>query len=281
MEWFEAAKQKLAERVFNSTEAVEAPIEDDVEVWLPMRPYRLKLKHRILSELGELSHYILSTMYEYDFDLSSIYKTTGLTTQQLDPVIRRLKGLGFIELNSGDESNGFLKDEGKQVASYLSIGIHNYELDVHIDQNYGSRNKKWFICKSTDSVLSDIPDDGIKIPLPKRTSRDFNEDRFLQAQRLSSYASQKISTLIPEYNHIFDESDDPWGKEWEFTLSKSEGYLVKGIRALIPLKKFEITQNNKVNDKYPDKTLKLYTPVLKLTTTFSVPLGVLWEEVDA
>lgn len=271
-----ASKDEPTEKLFDvdSTSEVDAA---EVEVWLPMKPYKLTLKHRILSELGELSHFILTAMYEYELNLDAIYKTTGLTIQQLDPVIHRLQGLGFMS----NEINGSLTSEGRRVSSYLHSHLHNLELDVHIDQNYRSRDSKWLVLNSADPVLEVMPKNGIEIPLPYSFSRDFKEDRFLQAQRLSKDASQKISPLIPEHVQNFDESGSLWGKEWEFTLSKGEDDSTKAVRTSIPLKQYQGFQRSvDASNRSKGKGLKIYTSVLKLTTSFLIPSGAPWKDVN-
>jgi hypothetical protein len=104
-----------------------------VEVLLPLKLYEMTIKHRVLAELGELSHFILSVMSKHELTIYDIEEVTGLSEMQINPVVDRLKALDLIGNAEGDLSNS-----GKRIA-YILGNIHNKQLPLYIDQNISVR----------------------------------------------------------------------------------------------------------------------------------------------
>ncbi|BCV53263.1 hypothetical protein [Shewanella algae] len=144
-----------------------------------MKKYEMKIKHRVLSELGELSYFILNAMAKYSLSVTDIEEVTGLSQTQFEPVIRRLKALQFI-----NDKDGILEEKGRRIAFILE-NIHDKAITMFIDQNYTLHDCDWFIALD-ENHLSDIATEDIKVPLPRGVRRNSLEDCFRQSQRFEN-----------------------------------------------------------------------------------------------
>jgi hypothetical protein len=103
-----------------------------LKAWIPLRCYRITLRHKLLSQLGKLSHFILFVLNENLVNFDQLYQVTNLTALQLVPLISRLEGLGLIE-------NKSLSSKGKRLAKMLSE-LHDQPKAVWLDAHYDARN---------------------------------------------------------------------------------------------------------------------------------------------
>jgi len=239
-----------------------------VEVWLPLKSYKLKVKHRVLAELGELSHFIINAMSNHKLSIIEIYNVTGLTENQLKPIIVRLQGLNLIDKDLN------LTEQGDKLASILT-NLHDKEFDIHMDQNYASHRNVWFMTSNNSDCLQEIPPTAIKVKYPGKVRYDFIEDCFLQTQRFQKNSSQYLCDLIPDFKSLYESTTDRWGLEWDISFRSNRSEKNYGLEIDIPLKRH--TNNAKPIDDKRFNSLRLYTPVLKLTTSFTLPSGFRWK----
>jgi len=241
--------------------------ETSVEVWLPLKSYKLQIKHRILTELGELSHFVLNSMNKYELTVESIYKVTGLSENQLKPVIERLQGLKFI-----DQAQQ-LTEIGKKIA-YVLVHLHDKEIEIYMDQNYNSHRDAWFMAMSSADCLQEIPMGSIEIKLPGRVRHDYVEDCFLQSQRFQKNITEFLPLLVPEFESFIELSGERWGLEWDISFRSNGDSQPRGLMIDLPLKQYDCNAQQNCDKRKP---LRLYTPVLKLTTNFSQASGFNWK----
>lgn len=254
-----------AEEFKSSVEIIDhnSSVPAVVEVLLPLKLYEITIKHRVLSELGELSHFILSIMSKHDLAAHDMEEVTGLSEMQIKPVVNRLKALGLISNSEND-----LSSSGKKIA-YILENIHNKQLPLYIDQNYAVRNSDWFIALKSSDCLVEILKDNITVPLPRDVRFSHIEDCFRQGQRFKSNHYEMLPYLIPEFNQLIDDSNNIWGQEWDVTFRSKAGDKSMGIPVELVLKK-----SNSSEEINNGKTLCLYTELLRLTVNFALPLGV-------
>ncbi|MBZ9610843.1 hypothetical protein [Rheinheimera maricola] len=237
-----------------------------VEVWLPVKRYRLTIKHRILTELGEISHFILNVLHKYELPLQSIYDITGLNEHQLQPVIERLQGLKFIN----DDLQ--LTESGKLTAYALSH-LHGKEIEVYMDQNYGSYSSSWFLALSNCESIQALPVSAIQVETPGNKKSNYTEDCFQQTQRFKKSLPEILPSLISDFQHFADLKNGKWGMEWDITLFSVEENQQHGICITLPLKRHDNAMQRNDNLKKP---LRLYTRLLVLTTNCKQPTGFEW-----
>lgn len=245
-------------------------VEGVVNVILPLKLYELTIQHRVLAELGELSHFILSVMDKYDLTLKNIEEVTGLTEVQIRPVVDRLKALKFIE----DAENN-LTEKGKRTA-YILGNIHGKQISLYIDQNYASYNHDWFISLENNSSLKEISESSFVVPLPKSIRFNPIEDCFNQSQRFQKNYTEILPKIIPEFNHVTDESDNNWYQEWDLTIRTKACGKDLGIPIELELKK----SSNELEGKCNEKNLRLYTELVRLNIKFSLPTGINFGEYE-
>ncbi|HCG6517299.1 TPA: hypothetical protein NJ338_002603 [Vibrio parahaemolyticus] len=231
-----------------------------IEVILPMKKYEMIIKHRVLSELGELSHFILKVMAKYSLSVEDIEDLTGLTHTQIEPVIKRLKALQFI-----NDREGILEEKGKRIAFILE-NIHDKTITMFIDQNYVLHNCDWFIALD-ENHLTDISPKDIKVPLSKGVRRNSLEDCFRQSQRFEKLYPELLPKFIPEISEILTDNEDFWAKEWDITFKALRTENEKGVRVELDL------LNNNLKDLENDRHLVLWTELLRLKVNFTNPIG--------
>lgn len=260
-----------------------------VEVWLPVKRYRLTIKHRILAELGEISHFMLNVLHKYELPLQAIYDITGLDEYQLQPVIERLQGLKFI-------NNEFQLTELGKLAAYALSHLHGKEVEVYMDQNYGSYTSSWFLALSDCESIQEMSASAIQVKTPGKKKSNYTEDCFQQTQRFKKSLPEILPSLIPDFQHFADLKNGKWGAEWDITLFSVEENLQHGISVTLPLKRHDdATQRNdnilnplrlytgilddstQLNNKIINP-LRLYTRLLVLTTNYKQPTGFEWQE---
>lgn len=239
-----------------------------VEVWLPTKRYRLTIKHRILAELGEISHFMLNVLHKYELPLQAIYEITGLDEYQLQPVIERLQGLKFI-------NNEFQLTESGKLAAYALSHLHDKEIEVYMDQNYGSYTSSWFLALSDCESIQAMPASAIQVETPGNKKSNYTEDCFQQTQRFKKSLPEILPSLISDFQHFADLKNGEWGMEWDITLFSVEENQQHGICVTLPLKRHNNEIQRHDNLKNP---LRLYTRLLVLTTTCKQPTGFEWQD---
>lgn len=238
-----------------------------VEVWLSVKRYRLIIKHRILAELGEISHFILNILHKYDLSLQAIYEITGLDEHQLKPVIERLQGLNFM-------SKDLQLTESGRIAAYALNHLHGKAIEVYMDQNYGDYSSSWFIALSDSDAIKSLPASAIEVASPGKKKFNYTEDCFQQTQRFKKSIPEILSSLLSEFQHFSDLKNGKWGLEWDITLYNVEEDIQHGISVQLPLKR----HNNEVkNSGKLTNSLRLYTRLLVLTTICKQPSGFDWK----
>jgi len=241
-----------------------------VDVLLPLKLYEMTIKHRVLAELGELSHFILSVMSKHNLTVYDIEEVTGLSEIQIKPVVDRLKALGLIK-----DSENNLSNSGKRTA-YILESIHNKQLHLYIDQNYAVRNSDWFIALKGSDCLVEILKDNITVPQPRDVPFSYTEDCFRQSQRFHSNHYEILPSLIPGFNKLIDaSSNNVWGQEWDITFRSKDDDKKMGIPVELALKK--LSASKEINN---GKTLRLYTELLRLKVNFTFPLGVDFDKFE-
>lgn len=242
---------------------------DIVSVLLPLKLYEMTIKHRVLAELGELSHFILSVMGKYNLTVQGIEEVTGLSEIQISPVVDRMKALKFIS-----DSESVLTETGKRAAFILEY-IHNKQVPLYIDQNHASRNHDWFIAVEGENSLREISKSCFIVPLPRNARFNRIEDCFKQSQRFQNNYFEILPNILPEFNQIIDDSNAIWEQEWDVSFRSQACDKSMGIPIDLELKNFV-----EAKEKSNEKTLRLYTELLRLKVKFSLPEGIDFGEFE-
>src|SRR5687768_1455578 len=65
--------------------------------WLPLRRYRLTIRHKLLSQLGRLSHFVIIALEQKELTGEQLQVLTALTGSQLEPIVLRLQNLQILD----------------------------------------------------------------------------------------------------------------------------------------------------------------------------------------
>jgi len=242
----------FVDSINKETEAVVA------EVWIPLRRYQLTLKHRLLNELGEISHFILKALHQTPLTLADFELITGLSNQQLSPVWERLKGLRFI-----DSQGQLTKPSGESIA-YILEYLHQKTVYFWLDRRYHTEKKDILIITGDSHLVIEIPKAAIKIE-PKSSKWDWNTECFSQTERLRKSIQDILPWLFPKFNELPNIKDMKWGQEWELDLRVDKDF-ADGYGLSIEL---ELT-----NQPIEKPVISLFTKVLALETRFELAQGI-------
>lgn len=240
-----------------------------VEVWLPLTTYSVAIRHRVLSELGELSHFVLASLSTYFLTLDELEKVTALHESQLQPVIDRLKGLRLIS----DDNE--LTDYG-QVTAYILKHIHGKELFLTMDRHYSDKSvgDKFIILPLDSEWLGEVPPGAIEAPTPKYLKHNPVEDRYLQNQRLQNNLVDVLPAFLPEFKEISGKLGKRWWLEWDVVINRDHTESSRGICIEVPLTDYTAATAD-------NNSLKIYTPAAVLNATFNKPEGVTWNTIHS
>ncbi|TOP31332.1 hypothetical protein [Vibrio parahaemolyticus] len=239
-----------------------------VEVWMPLKAYRVTVKHRILSELGELSKFVLNAMNSYALSIEDVEQVTGLQSHQLHPIIERLQGLRLL-------SHKYELTESGQTLAYILRNIHDKSLQLAIDQHYNEHLDYILLLPVDSPRLQNLPTNAIKTPRPKRLRTNSTEDEYLQSQRIQRKLPELLPKLIPEFENIIPNLGKRWGIEWDIQIERDIEHSGKGLCLNVELKSHQeksLSENNNKQD-----ILRLFTPLLVLETIFLIPNGLDFE----
>ena len=228
------------------------------EVWIPLRRYKLILKHRLLNELGEISHFILKALHQTPLTLADFELITGLSNQQLSPVLKRLEGLRFID------QQGQLTSSGQSIA-YILEHLHQQSVCFWLDRRYHSEKRAMLMIQVDSPLVNELPkQQAIKIE-PKNLERDWNTECFSQTERLRKSIHDILPWLFSEINELPNIEAMKWGQEWELDLridkgsSDDYGLPIELVLTTQPIEK---------------PVVSLFTKVLALETRFELAQGI-------
>lgn len=235
---------------------------EDFIVYLPVRCYELTLKNRLLDQLGGFSHLLLEAMSQFpDHGIDWVLNVTGLSPQQLLPILKRLNELGLID-GERLSSRGFILALWKRK-------LHGQTRQVWLDGDH--RNTLYF----GDSLLEtvELKEDS---PFVVRRWRhkggsylpwscdDWREDCERQKNRILNLSTQYLAAIFEDFTNCFIDSGFHQ-HEWELIVRFVNND--SGPRAI----KFELDSGLLRQGDQCEYTF--CSPVLCLTTLYSLPSG--------
>ena len=236
-------------------------IQDSLQVHLPVRLYELMLRHRLLDQLGGFSHLLLDALTLMpEQGIGWVAQVTGLSGQQLQPILQRLHGLGLIE---GD---GQLTSRARHLIQCMNL-LHGQTRCLWLDGQY----KEHSFCGTAVLMPTEINDEtdfvvrpwyrgeGKPRPWP---SFDWNEDCERQKKRIWQHPEQYLALAFENFNECFIGTGFP-GQEWELSLRVAEGT----PRAIV------VNLADEDLRAARDCEFKFSSPVLCLSTRYSLPPG--------
>ncbi len=235
-------------------------------VYIPVRQYCLTLRHRLLDELGPLSHLLLEALSRYaDEGLAWVQMLTRLSVEQLHPILDRLLGVGLI-----DGLPPVLTKKGRRLAECKSH-LHEQERQLWLDGDYRRREPIFFGISELDVVRLDEHADPFVLRAWDKEDReaavwpckDWNEDCERQRQRLMQHVEHYLTALFePFHDHAINAGGfNP--SDWDLVVRYVDGDLV-GIPVKLPLHRLR----NSDTDRFV-----VSSPVMVLHTKYQLPSG--------
>lgn len=170
------------------------------------------IRHKLLSQLGRISHFLILALAERAFNLEQLAVLTALQPVQLLPIHQRLVDIRIIQ---GEQ----LSNTGKNFAYYLQC-LHGKEASFWLDAQY---RRPPVLISATHPALAEIPEDAIIVDGAGRSRGGAREESTLQLMRLKDADEQCawLAWLFPAFNNI-PWVQDCWWTEWELDLGVSD-----------------------------------------------------------
>jgi len=175
--------------------------DDGLYVYLPVRFYELTLKHRLLEQLGGFSHLLLDALTLLpEHGIGWVLEVTGLSPQQLQPILNRLDGLGLM---NGRQ----LGQRGEKLTAWKRL-LHGQTRYIWLD---GHHNSHSFCGDASLDVVELHEDDPFVIRRwhrgdgkPRNWScQDWNEDCERQKGRILRDPNEYLGTVFEPFRDCF------------------------------------------------------------------------------
>lgn len=238
-----------------------------IKVYLPVRQYEVTIKHRLLDQLGIFSRIILEALHDFEqVGYELICSITGLTRQQLEPIICRLEGLGLIR-------NGAITAKGKDMVKIYNH-IHRQSRLVWLDGRYVP--KEGASSYYGDDSLSIIPIDVGQAFVLKSWSKgswpkpDWNEDRAFQLKRLLDQPMEYFPSLFEGFSYCMAGAENRMNlADWEVDVRIIPEFAKAAfaVEAVIDTAALLPASNS-------DTHFNFSSPVIALRTIYSAPQNV-------
>jgi hypothetical protein len=240
------------------------PYAHEVRVWVPLRRYQLTIRHKLLSQLGRISHFLIICLNRHQLNMAQIEMLTALSEAQLAPIIKRLQGLQIL-------NNLTISKTGRRYA-YLVEKLHEKSAELWMDASHGNTP---CLISARHSCIEMIPENVLVVggkaqSIFKWPVRDWSEDCARQQTCLKNWEDHSwLPWLYPAFTQVPDQIDCWWG-EWDLEL-RVVGSQYEG--------KGEISYGMPITLLLSDAAacmkpaLSFSSPVLCLLTQYSVPEG--------
>lgn len=237
-------------------------VDDGFYVYLPVRYYEITLKNRMLTQLGGFSHLLLEAAHQIPENfIVWVREVTGLSPQQLQPILSRLEGLGLLKGTR-------LSQRGEKL-SIWKRRLHDQTRYIWLDADH--RNHCFCGNSSIDTVE-------LQNALPfviRRWHRregaprswscdDWNEDCERQKNRIMRHPEQYLPPIFEHFTDCFIDNGFN-SHEWELTIRIATD--IPEPRAI------EIKLNAGDLHRWADHEYTVANPVLCLSTCYSLPAG--------
>lgn len=229
------------------------------DAWLPLQCYQLKIRHKLLMQLGRFSHFIISFLGRRNGDLDGITAVTSISATQLAPVIERLRGLKILR-------DASLTEAGQRYALMIET-LHERAALLWLDTNY---EQPLAVVRHAHPSIAPIPDDDLTIGARSnagpRPAKERRYDLGRQLARLTRADDQCawLPFLFPSFASLPDPQDN-WWREWELDMYAADlGETPQGMR-------LELSTADEQACEKP--ALELENEVIALHTQYAVPNG--------
>ncbi|QLF93733.1 hypothetical protein HW090_11225 [Pseudomonas sp. ABC1] len=175
--------------------------DDGLYVYLPVRFYELTLKHRLLEQLGGFSHLLLDALTLLpEQGIDWVLELTGLSLQQLQPILNRLDGLGLV-------NGGQLSQRGEKLTAWKGL-LHGQTRHVWLDGHHKSHS----FCGDDSLNVVELGEDASFVirrwhqgnGKPRSWScLDWNEDCERQKNRILRSPDEYLGVVFETFRNCF------------------------------------------------------------------------------
>lgn len=238
-------------------------IKDELSIYLPLRRYQLTLTHRMLEQLGVISHLFLNALEQIPEQqgINWVQKLTGLSLEQLYPIFNRLYELGLVNENIQLSPNG-------ETLMYWNKQLHKQSGYIWLDAQH--HQHKFFCAGSTPSSVVQLEEDGPFVirswhkgdSKPRSWSRlDWNEDCERQKNRIWRYPEYYLSAVFPNFKDCLSHYKFNI-RDWELSVRYESSDSFFGLKVPIDIEETKASDENE---------FIVYSPILCLDTTYELP----------
>jgi len=104
--------------------------KNTITAGIPLRQYRFTLRYPLLLQLGEISQFFLSAVAQLPMNEATFCTLTGLSLQQVEPIVQRLAALDLLAKN---EAEGWQLSGGGERLLYIKTHMHEKSVQAWLD----------------------------------------------------------------------------------------------------------------------------------------------------
>ena len=234
-----------------------------MRVHVPVRLYELTLKHHLLDQLGGFSHLLLEALDTMPSrGIEWVLELTGLNPQQLQPIIRRLEGLGLIEGSN-------LTSRAKPLLKAKRL-LHGQTKCLWLDGQY----RRHSFCAVPSQLTVELEDEADFVirswdrgeGKPRDwPSSDWGEDCERQKNRIWALPEQYLPIAFEHFNECFLEKGFP-KSDWSLSVWIAADSS-RDVRAI------EVALSPEAIRRQQGSEFAFASPVVCLSSRFSLPEG--------
>ena len=245
------------------THSYYSAAEESLSVYLPVRCYELTLKHRLLEQLGGFSHLLMDALTLFPTEgIAWVLQVTGLSQQQLQPILNRLDGLGLIK-------EGQLSRQGDVLTRWKRL-LHGQRREMWLDGNHNSHG----FCGDSTLEVAAVHDANAPFVIrgwptkgkPRAWScQDWNEDCERQKSRIMRVPTEYLSSVFENFHDCFGDTGFHVS-DWDLGVRYAPQENVEMVTLKVPLAVTDLQAGG--TSEYA-----FVSPVICLDTHYCLPNG--------
>lgn len=237
-------------------------IQEDFYVYLPMRCYELCITHKMLDRLGAISLLFLDALDQFsDQGIAWVQQLTGLSGQQLYPILNRLYGLGLLT------ENGQLNQHGQTLVRWKHL-LHKQTGHIWLDAQH--REHAYFCTGQAPSCIVEIDEQAAYVIRPWQTGAgkarpwpyaDWNEDCERQKNRLWRHPEHYLRAVFASFQECLTQAAFNL-RDWDLSVRHASSTSEFALQVPIAASRLQAGQHH---------DFIVSNPVLCLDTYYTLP----------
>lgn len=266
------SSQKWQDLAPSSIAKVVIRIDKPITVMLPFHRHGLRLSHRLLTNLGGVSRFILSAL-DHGLTVDMIANVTALSPSSLKKQLEFLSQHGFAASNVDDPGRFVVSDRGRRMIDVERL-LQRDEHTVWLDAFTLKRQIVFMLAGIDEAELQPASlghsSEHLSAAMPVRERAYHKFDQLNRVRGLLEQDAlvQLLTACWPNEERLIQEELD----HWEYSLIRSDDHELRYLALVFPAGALTLLPPSNQALAWPNVAL----PVVELTTRFGRAKNVPW-----